>query len=151
MIQENIPFYCFFPYLEFNYYNHWSLVCVCYIASVISDSLNPVDCNPPGSSVHGILQARILKWVVMPSSRGSSQPKDQTCFSYVSWISRWVLYHESHLGSPYGIMHHFIRGSVIFGNIRNNFVKWYIYIYMYIYIYIHTYIHIHCIARLVRS
>ena len=35
---------------------------------------NPMDCSPPGSSVHGILQARILEWVAMPSSRGSSQP-----------------------------------------------------------------------------
>ena len=33
---------------------------------------NPMDCNPQGSSVHGILQARILEWVAMPSSRGSS-------------------------------------------------------------------------------
>ena len=37
---------------------------------------DPMDCNPPGSSVHGIFQTRILKWVAMPSSRGSSQPKD---------------------------------------------------------------------------
>ena len=36
---------------------------------------NPVDCSPPGSSVHGILQARILEWVAMPSSRGSFQPR----------------------------------------------------------------------------
>ena len=36
---------------------------------------DPMDCSPPGSSVHGILQARILKWVAMPSSKGSSQPK----------------------------------------------------------------------------
>ena len=35
---------------------------------------DPMDCSPPGSSVHGILQARILTWVVMPSSRGSSHP-----------------------------------------------------------------------------
>ena len=35
---------------------------------------DPMDCSPPGSSVHGILQARILEWVAMPSSRGSSQP-----------------------------------------------------------------------------
>ena len=41
-------------------------------------TLRPVDCNLPGSSVHGILQVRILEWVVMPSSRGSSQPRDQT-------------------------------------------------------------------------
>ena len=37
---------------------------------------NPVDCGPPGSSVHGILQARILEWVVITFSRGSSQPRD---------------------------------------------------------------------------
>ena len=39
---------------------------------------DPVNCSPPGSSVHGILQALILEWVAMPSSRGSSQPRDQT-------------------------------------------------------------------------
>ena len=39
---------------------------------------NPMDCSPPDFSVHGVLQARTLEWVVMPSSRGSSQPKDQT-------------------------------------------------------------------------
>ena len=38
----------------------------------------PMDCSLPGSSVHGILQARILEWVAVPSSRGSSQPRDQT-------------------------------------------------------------------------
>ena len=37
----------------------------------------PMDYSPPGSSVHGILQARILEWVAMPSPRGSSQPRDQ--------------------------------------------------------------------------
>ena len=39
---------------------------------------NPVDCSPPGSSIHGNFQARILEWVAIPSSRGSSQPRDQT-------------------------------------------------------------------------
>ena len=39
---------------------------------------NPMDCSLPGSSVHGILQARILEWVVISYSRGSSRPKDQT-------------------------------------------------------------------------
>ena len=42
---------------------------------------DPLDCSPPGSSVHGILQARIPEWVAMPSSRGSSQPRNQTHFS----------------------------------------------------------------------
>ena len=37
---------------------------------------DPMDCSLPGSSVHGILQARILEWVAMPSSKGSSQPRD---------------------------------------------------------------------------
>ena len=46
----------------------------CLLSLVLSclTSCNPMDCNPPGSSVHGILQAIILKWVGMPSSRGSS-------------------------------------------------------------------------------
>ena len=42
---------------------------------------DPMDCSPPGSSVHGILQARILEWVAMSFSRGSSQPRDWT------WVS----------------------------------------------------------------
>ena len=45
---------------------------------------DPLDCSPPGSSAFGISQATILEWVVMPSSRGSSQPNDWT---YVSWIT----------------------------------------------------------------
>ena len=46
------------------------------MAAVTSDSLWPYDCSLPGSSVHGILQARILEWVAMPSFGGSSQPRD---------------------------------------------------------------------------
>ena len=49
-----------------------------------------MDYSPLGSSVHGILQARILEWVAMPSSKGSSQPRDRTC---VSCIGGWILYH----------------------------------------------------------
>ena len=47
----------------------------------------------------GILQARILKWIAMPSSRGSSWPRDWTQVSYISCIGKWVLYHLCHLGS----------------------------------------------------
>ena len=54
---------------------------------------DPMDHSPSGSSVHGILQARILEQVVMPFSRGSSWPRDWTQFSYISCIGRWVLYH----------------------------------------------------------
>ena len=60
---------------------------------------DPMDYSPPGSSVHGILQERILKWVSMPASRRSSQLRDWTHVSSVSWIDRWVLYHWHHLGS----------------------------------------------------
>ena len=47
---------------------------------------HPMDCSPPGSCVHGILQARILEWGAMPSSRGSSRPRDLTHISFVSSI-----------------------------------------------------------------
>ena len=39
---------------------------------------DPIDCNPPGSSIHGIFQARVLEWVATAFSRGSSQPRDRT-------------------------------------------------------------------------
>ena len=45
---------------------------------------NLMDCSPPGFSVHGILQAWILEWVVMPFSGGSSRPRDQTQFSCIA-------------------------------------------------------------------
>ena len=54
---------------------------------------NPMDCNPPGFSVHGILQARILEWVAIPFTRGSSQSRDWT---WVSWIGRRILYCMNH-------------------------------------------------------
>ena len=60
----------------------------------LSDSM---DCSPPGSSVHGILQAKILEWVAIPFSRGSSWPRDQTwvsciaCRFFTIWATREVL------------------------------------------------------------
>ena len=53
---------------------------------------DPIDCSPPSSSVHGISQARILEWVVMPSSRRPSRPRDQTRISCISCISRQIRY-----------------------------------------------------------
>ena len=58
---------------------------------------NPMDCSLPGSSVHGILQARILKWVGIPISRRSSQPRDQTQVSHITgrfftvWATKQVI------------------------------------------------------------
>ena len=51
-------------------YKAWKKVLVIQLSPTLWD---PMDCSPPGSSVHGILQARILEWLVIPFSRGSSQ------------------------------------------------------------------------------
>ena len=52
--------------------------------SVVSDSLRPMDCSPQSSSIHGILQARILEWVAISFSRGSSGPRDRTQVSHIA-------------------------------------------------------------------
>ena len=56
---------------------------------------DPMDCNLPGSSVHGISQARIQEWVAISFSRGSSQLRNRTQVTYVSGIAKWVLYHRA--------------------------------------------------------
>ena len=63
---------------------YYMCVLVTQLCPTLSD---PMDCSPPGYSVHGILQARILEWIVMPSSR------DQTHISYTSYLGRLFLYH----------------------------------------------------------
>ena len=65
---------------------------------------NPVDCGPPGSSVHGILQARILECAVMPSSWESSPPRDWICISCVAgwFFTHWAIW-EAHF-SLYNII-----------------------------------------------
>ena len=56
-------------------------------------SATPIDYSPPGSSVHGIFQARILEWVAISFSRKEfSWPKDRTHISCISCIGRWILY-----------------------------------------------------------
>ena len=61
---------------------------------------DPMDYSPPGSSVRGILQARILEWVAIPFSRGSSQPRDWVRLNLSLLQCRRILYHPSHQGSP---------------------------------------------------
>ena len=73
-------------------------------------------CSLAGSSVHGIFQARILEWIAVPSSRGSSQPRDRTRVSYVSCVGRQVLYPEHHPISS----HHSYRFWNIFINPKRN-------------------------------
>ena len=67
-------------------------VCVCTCTCLDTQSCptpfyNPLDYSLPGSPVHGIFQARILAWVAIAFSRGSSQPRDQACVSRISWIT----------------------------------------------------------------
>ena len=77
-----------------------SCVCVCVCVCVHTKLLqlcltlcDTMDCRPQGSSVHRILQGRILECIAMSSSGGSSQPRDQPCAFYVSCFRRWVLCH----------------------------------------------------------
>ena len=51
--------------------------CCVLVTQLCPTVCDPLDCSPPGSSVYGVLQARILEWVAMPSSRGSFPPRDQ--------------------------------------------------------------------------
>ena len=76
-------------------------VCVCSVAQLCSNLCSYMDCGPPGFSVHEILQARILEWASLSSSKRSAWPRDQTRISCVSCIDRWILYHcVRHLRSP---------------------------------------------------
>ena len=57
----------------------------CYLVTKSRPTLyDPMDCSQPGSSIHGILQARILEWVAISFSRGSSRPRDRTLVSCIA-------------------------------------------------------------------
>ena len=79
--------------LQVNWFE-WTECIYTYICCLVPKSCptvcDPMDCSPPGSSVHGISQARILEWIAISFSRGSSQPRDQTL---ISCISKRILYH----------------------------------------------------------
>ena len=66
-------------------------------------------CNSPGSSVHGISQARILEWVAMPFSRGSSWPRART---QVSCVAGRFFYNLSHQGNPFSLLGKFIFSTI---------------------------------------
>ena len=73
-----------------------SLGCLC-VCSIVSGFLRPMDSSPPGSSVHGILKARILEWVAISHSRGSSTTQESNP-SLLHWQADSLPL--SHLGSP---------------------------------------------------
>ena len=72
----------------------------------------PMDCSLPGSSVHGILQARILEWVAIPSSRGSFPPRDRTHIS-CDFCSAGRFFNHQATGSPL-LMHTQLLFSISF-------------------------------------
>ena len=82
--------------LDNNPLNHLLL----FSCSVMSDPLRPHGLQHTRLLCPWILQERILEWIAISSSRGSSCPKDQTHVSYVSCIGRQVLYHQHHLENP---------------------------------------------------
>ena len=77
------------------------ICCCCLVATSCLTLCNPTDCSLPGSSVHGISQARILEWGVISFSWGSSQPRDGT---YISCIGRGFFTTEP-LGKPHMCTH----------------------------------------------
>ena len=77
-----------------------------------------MDCSPPGSSVHWILQARILEWVAISFSKGSSRPRDRTLVSHVSCMGRQILYCKRHLER---LIYTHILGRIIYQNIFRRF------------------------------
>ena len=56
---------------------------------------DPINCSPPDSSVHGVFQARLLEWVTISYSRGSSWPRERNSVFCVSWNGRWILYQST--------------------------------------------------------
>ena len=75
--------------LKLSLWNKWGVCCV-QLRLTLCD---PMDCSPPGSSVHGIFQARILEWVAISFSKESSWPRDWTQVFCISCTDRWVFYH----------------------------------------------------------
>ena len=78
---------------QVNIMSSFVTVHACLVAQVYLTLCNSMDCSPPGSSVHEILQPRILEWAAISFSRGSSQPRDLL-------YSRRILYHLSYQASP---------------------------------------------------
>ena len=133
-----------YTYVKTNHIEHFKytkLVCAksLHLCLTVCD---PMDCSPPGSSVHGILHAGILELVAISSCGRSSRPRDQTHISGSKWdqahisgskwdhthisgskwdhahisghTGRWIIYHEHLLGSPIQSLVYFNCSSIIF-------------------------------------
>ena len=140
-------------------------VSVCVLGRlVMSDSLRPMDCNLQASSIHGIVQARILEWFALSFYRGSSWPRDQTpvcCIagrylpSELPWKPHIYVYTHTHTHTMYMYICTYMHIHVcicVYTHVYVTCVHMYIYIcvymyvctYMYMYnVYIHTHTHIY--------
>ena len=87
--------------------NNLLLDLLCLVTQSCPTLCNHMDCSPPGSSVNGILQARILECMAMPSSRESSQPRDQTLVSRIAGRFFTVWASKEALGSISSTLHCF--------------------------------------------
>ena len=90
---------------EDTFLHRWPVQLVFVHAQLCLTLCDPTDCTPPGSSVHGILQARIMEWVAMPFSLGSSQHRDPTCVStqHLKSLKISELY-ISHMAQEHSVM-----------------------------------------------
>ena len=104
---------------------HQSIEWVSEVAQSCLTLCDPMDCSLPGSSICGVLQARILEWVAISSSRGSSRPRDQTQVSRIAgrrftlWATREAPPHLS-LSSvimDFNVPHHFVHFAFYFYNL----------------------------------
>ena len=74
-----------------------SITVVVQLLSHVQLFYNPTGCSPPGSSVHGILQAKALEWVAISFSRGSSWPRNGT---HIFYTGKWIFYHWATRKAP---------------------------------------------------
>ena len=89
---------CWFVVMYFIRINLSSATIVlCLVAQSCLTLCNPMDCSSPGSSIHGISQARMMEWVAIFFCRGSLWPRDRTCISY---MCRWIIYHCTSWKAP---------------------------------------------------
>ena len=98
---------------------------------------DPMDYSPPGSSVHGILQARILECIAIPFSRGSFQPSDQTQVFYVSWIAcRFFIFWATREGQEHDYLEvFFLQHSVwLYGSFLKIFVMLFLFVCLFVWL-----------------
>ena len=83
---------CLYHHMSFleclSFYTKVFSLGMCLVAQSCPTLGDPMDCSPPGSSVHRLSQVRILEWVAVSFSRDSFGPRDRSC---ISWISRQIL------------------------------------------------------------